>query len=112
MRKLTVLLAAAALVSLCSLASAQEFSDDFESYTSGSALHGQGGWKGWDNAAGAGAPVSSKYAYSGKNSVEIVSAADLVHEFTAKGGLWEFSAMQYIPTGTAGDPYFILLNQY
>jgi hypothetical protein len=112
MRKLTVLLAAAALVSLCSLASAQQFFDDFESYTAGSSLHGQAGWKGWDDAAGATGYVSSKYAYSGTKSVEIVPASDLVHEFSAKGGLWRFSAMQYIPTGSTGAQYFILLNQY
>jgi hypothetical protein len=112
MRKLCVLVTALALVSVGSLASAQEFSENFDSYASGMALHGVGGWKGWGNASSAGAPVSSKYAYSGKNSVEIVSTADLVHEFTANGGLWEFSAMQYIPSGTTGESYFILLNQY
>ncbi len=25
------------------------WSDDFDSYANDSALHGQGGWKGWDN---------------------------------------------------------------
>jgi hypothetical protein len=112
MRKLRVLVTALALLSVCSLASAQNFSDDFESYAAGVSLHGLGGWKGWDNAAGAGSPASGKYAYSGTKSVEIVPAADLVHEFTANGGMWEFSAMQYIPSGGSGEQYFILMNVY
>jgi len=101
-----------AITSICSVASAGVFSEDFESYAAGSALHGQGGWKGWDNTASAGAPTSGSYAVSGSNSVEIVSAADLVHEFDITGGRWEFSIMQYIPSGTTGTSWFILLNTY
>jgi len=48
----------------------------------------------------------------GSNSVEIVPAADLVHEFDITGGRWEFTAMQYIPSGTTGTSFFILLNTY
>jgi hypothetical protein len=100
------------LVGVCSLASAQEFSEDFDAYASGSALHGVGGWQGWDNTASAGAPTSARYAYSGKNSVEIVGSADLVHKFTPNGGTWDFTIMQYIPSGLTGIQYFILMNQY
>jgi len=88
------------------------FAEDFESYAAGSDLHGQAGWKGWDNAAGAGAPASDALAVSGLNSVEIIGSADLVHEFDLAGGMLEFSAMQYIPSGTTGTTYFILLNTY
>jgi len=88
------------------------FSEDFEAYVAGSGLHGQAGWKGWGADAGAGAPVSDKFAFSGKNSVEVVGSADLVHEFAITGGVVEFSAMQYIPSGTTGTTYFILMNQY
>ena len=112
MRKLQILVVALALAALCPLASAQVFSENFDSYASGSALHGVGGWKGWDNTPGAGAPTSSKYAYSGKNSVEVVGSADLVHEFRVVGGRCEFSAMQYVPRGSTGNTFFILMNQY
>jgi hypothetical protein len=112
MRKPTVLMIALALAGICSLASAQEFSENFDSYAPGTPLHGVAGWKGWGNVAGAGAPVSNKYAYSGTNSVEVVGSADLVHEFTANGGLWKFTAMQYVPSGSTGNTYFIMLNQY
>ncbi len=101
-----------AVSALASPALGVDFFDDFESYAPGSQIHGQGGWKGWGNTAGAGAPVSSEYAYSGSNSVEIGGPADLVHEFGAAGGLWEFSTMQYIPSGSSGTNWFILLNQY
>ena len=112
MRHLKISFIAFVLVSMCSIASAQVFTEDFESYTSGSPLHGQGGWKGWDNVASAGAPTSDTYAFSGTNSVEIIGAADLVHEFDITGGRWELTAMQYIPSGTSGTTWFILLNTY
>jgi len=88
------------------------FVEDFESYKAGSDLHGQGGWKGWDNTATAGSPASSAYACSGANSVEIIGSADLVHEFDVAGGTVEMTAMQYIPSGSTGETYFILLNTY
>ncbi|UCF14022.1 MAG: LamG domain-containing protein, partial [Phycisphaerales bacterium] len=71
-----------------------------------------GGWEGWDGNAGAGAPTSSDYAFSGSNSVEIIGSADLVYPLDITGGRWELTAMQYIPSGTTGTSWFILLNQY
>lgn len=112
MRNIKFLLLVLAVVGFSTIASASVFSEDFESYAAGSALHGKGGWKGWDNTAGAGAPTSSSQAFSGSNSVEIIGAADLVHEFDITGGRWEFTAMQYIPSGTTGTSDFILLNTY
>ncbi|MBN2131203.1 MAG: hypothetical protein JW741_17010, partial [Sedimentisphaerales bacterium] len=88
------------------------FVEDFESYAAGTDLHGVNGWKGWDNTASAGAPVSDAFAFSGANSVELVGTADLVHEFAVSGDVVQFSAMQYIPAGSAGSTYFILMNQY
>jgi len=112
MKRLRIIAVILAIVSLSTVASASYFMEDFESYASGSALHGKGGWKGWNNTPGAGAPVSNAYAYSGSNSVEIVPAADLVHEFDLTGGMWILTAMQYIPSGTSGTSWFILLNTY
>ncbi|HNS21140.1 MAG TPA: PA14 domain-containing protein [Sedimentisphaerales bacterium] len=112
MRRLLAWVVAAAVAGSCSLASAQIFSENFDSYATGAALHGTGGWKGWSNASSAGAPTSSKYAYSGKNSVEVIGTADLVHPFALSSGVLQFTAMQYIPKGTTGTSDFILLNQY
>jgi len=88
------------------------FSDGFEAYEAGSDLHGQAGWKGWQNTASAGAPASNAQAFTGTNSVEIIGSADLVHEFDVAGGVVTLSAMQYIPTGSTGTSYFIGMNQY
>jgi len=112
MRNLRVLVVLLAIVGVSSVASASLFADDFESYAAGSALHGQGGWKGWDNNPAWGAPASSAQANSGSISAEIAGTADLVHEFDFAGGNLELSAMQYIPDGGFGQSFFILLNWY
>jgi len=105
-------LVALVIFGLCSIAWAADFEEDFESYAAGSQMHGQGGWAGWDGALSAGAPVSDTYAYSGANSVEIIPAADLVHEFDAAGGRWIYTTMMYIPSGGTGTSMFIMLNTY
>ncbi|MBN2271830.1 MAG: hypothetical protein JXN61_14530, partial [Sedimentisphaerales bacterium] len=112
MRNLKIVVVLLAIVAVSSVASASLFVEDFDSYAVGSSLHGQGGWKGWDNNPGAGALVSTVQASSMTNSVEISGSADLVHEFDFAGGNLEFSAMQYIPDGSHGQNFFILLNQY
>jgi len=88
------------------------FSDGFDAYAAGSNLHGQGGWKGWDNVAAAGAIVSTDYAFSGSQSVNVSGPTDLVHEFACAGGQWEVSIDQYIPPTASGTTYLILLNTY
>lgn len=89
------------------------WSDNFDSYATGSSMHGQGGWKGWDNSAGATANTSSAQAASAPNSVDINGGADLVHEYSGyTSGVWEYVAWQYIPTGFSGTSYFILNSEY
>ena len=111
MGNLRVVVVVLAIVGVSSVASAM-FAEDFESYAPGSQMHGQGGWKGWDDNPAWSAPVSNAQAYSGTNSVEIGGYADLVHEFNATGGVWQFSTMQFIPGPGMGQNYFILLNEY
>ncbi len=111
MRSLVFLVVAAVVGAMGSVGSAALFFDDFESYDAG-AVHGVGGWEGWDKTPSAGAPVSEAHAFSGTKSIDIVSAADLVHPFDVTAGKWVFSVMQYIPSGTTGTTWFILLNQY
>jgi hypothetical protein len=112
MPKLRFLLITLAIAGTPDIARASLFLEDFESYTDGSLLHGQGGWKGWNSDPAAGAPVSTRFAHSGTKSVEIVSSSDLVHEFKLAGNKWAVSAQQYIPSGGTGISYFILLNRY
>lgn len=111
MRSLKFLVLAAVMGAVCSVAPAALFFEDFEAYDVGE-IHGTGGWQGWDNTASAGSPVSDAHAYSGTKSIEIVPSADLVHIYDVTGGKWVFTAMQYIPSGTTGTSWFILLNQY
>ena len=112
MRNVKVVVVLLAILGVSSVASAALFVDDFEGYAAGSALHGQGGWKGWDNTPGAGAPASNVQASSGAISAEIAGGADLVHEFGLAGGVLEMSVMQYIPSGSTGNSFFLLLNTY
>ncbi|MGH9381507.1 MAG: choice-of-anchor J domain-containing protein, partial [Thermoanaerobaculia bacterium] len=91
----------------------EEWSDDFDGYATGSQIHGQGGWKGWLNDPAAGALVSDAQAQSAPNSVEIVGASDLVHEYVdSTSSQWTYTAWQFIPADFTGISYFILLNSY
>ncbi len=94
-------------------AEAQWF-ENFDTYATGSQIHLQGGWQGWNLSAAAGALVSQDAAYNAPNSIKITGASDLVHRyFDYFSGLWVYSARQYIPSSvTSGTSYFILLNTY
>jgi hypothetical protein len=102
----------AALAGASNVASRNVFSEDFETYAAGTALHGKGGWKGWNNNPVASATVSTKFARSSSQSVEISGSSDVVHELHLAGGRWALTAMQYIPSGGTGSSNFILLNRY
>ena len=94
-------------------AHAQLLSENFDSYVSGSQVHGQGGWKGWNNVPAAGALATNTNSLTPPNSVDIVGASDLVHEFSgANMDIVEVIAWQYIPSDFTGQTYFILLNTY
>ncbi|MCL5280921.1 MAG: hypothetical protein M1376_13565 [Planctomycetes bacterium] len=112
MRRQIGALAFIVLLSLAGNSWASEFAEGFETYAAGTSVHGQGGWKGWNNVAAAGAPVSNRTAHGGRNSIEILGSSDLVHEFHLTSGKWTVTAYQYIPTGARGATYFILLNTY
>jgi len=95
------------------LAAGGNWMDHFDSYVTGSQMHGQGGWKGWGNVPAAGALTSSSQARSPLNSVDALGATDLVQEFSLyTTGTWTFTAWQLIPTGLSANTYFILLNSY
>jgi hypothetical protein len=112
MRRQIGALALIALLGVAGNSWAAEFTEGFETYAAGTSAHGQGGWKGWDNVAAAGAPVSNRVAHSGRNSIEILGSSDLVHEFALAGNQWVLTAYQYIPSGTTGITTFLLLNTY
>lgn len=103
----------AALLGMSAAASAQIWSDNFDSYAAGSQMHGQGGWTGWDNSPAAGALVSTAQALSAPNSVDINGGSDLVHQYTgANSGVWTYTANMYIPGNFTGTTFFIMNNTY
>ena len=109
MKKFAVIAVAATFA----VAANAQWSDNFDGYATGSQLHGQGGWAGWGGDPAAGALVSSAFASSAPNSVEIAAATDIVQEFTgATSGIWMFSGEVYIPTAYTGVSYFIMMNTY
>ena len=99
------------LVLFAPVASA-DWEDNFDSYVLGSGLHGQGGWAGWDNDPAWDAYVTDIYAYSAPHSVEIIPTSDIVQEFSETSGKWVMEAWHYIPSGSTGEQFFILLNTY
>jgi hypothetical protein len=73
------------------------WSDNFDSYDDGSSMHGQGGWKGWDNDEQFTAYVSSDENLSSPHSVDIEGNSDLAHEFSGyTSGEYVFIAWIYI----------------
>ena len=89
-----------------------DWSDNFDSYAAGSGLAGQGGWFPWDNNMAYDAYVSTVQARSGANSVDITPTSDMVQEFNIMSGTPTITAWNYIPTGSTGDQFFILLTVY
>ncbi|MBU0496550.1 MAG: PKD domain-containing protein [Candidatus Thermoplasmatota archaeon] len=93
------------------------WSDNFDSYATGSALHGQGGWECWDNDPATTPYVTDDQARSTPNSVDIAwfsgFSADIVHQFTdINSGEWIFTCWQYVPSSMTGNSFFILMNDY
>ena len=93
------------------------WSDDFDSYTTGSALHGQGGWEAWDNNPATTAYVVDDQARSTPNSCEITwfdtISVDIVQQFTdINSGDWIITTYLYVPSDMSGNSYFILMNDY
>ncbi len=90
-----------------------DWSENFDSYTAGAGIIGQGGWEGWDENPGVDALVSSEYSQSPANSIKIIQTTDIIHQFTDyTTGIWSISGYNYVPAGSVGTQYFILMSQY
>jgi len=90
-----------------------DFTENFDSYTAGDNVHGQGGWKGWANDPNAGALVDDTHSVSPSNSIAIEGPSDLIHEFSGyTSGAWVVTAKMFIPSDFAGETYFIFENVY
>ncbi|MBN2383499.1 hypothetical protein JXQ70_11505 [bacterium] len=89
------------------------FFDNFDSYTTGSTLAGQGGWQTWDGSAAYDATVVDEQAHSTPNSLAVREASDMVHTFSGvTSGVWYAKVWTYVPTGQTGELLFILLNEF
>ncbi|UCF13537.1 MAG: PKD domain-containing protein [Thermoplasmatales archaeon] len=100
-----------------STSSGRAWSDNFDSYATGSALHGQGGWEAWDDNPATTAYVVDDQARSIPNSCEIAwfggLSADIVQQFTdINSGEWIITTYLYVPSDMQGQSDFILLNTY
>jgi PKD repeat protein len=96
----------------------RDWTENFDSYATGSALAGQGGWFPWDGAVANTGYVVADQARSAPNSAEIKWTSssvwvDMVHAYTGvNSGNWTFSAWLYVPSTMTGNSYFILMNKY
>jgi len=89
-----------------------DWSDNFDSYVLGSSLNGQGGWANWEGIPGCDAYIANTQSISTPHSVEILPTTDIVQGFAETTGEWEMIAWCYVPAGSTGDQYFIMLNSY
>ena len=77
------------------------WSENFDSYALGSSMHGQGGWKGWDNDETWTAFVSDDQSRSTPHSLDVKEDTDLVHEYDGyTTGEYVYTAYVYIPEGS------------
>lgn len=89
------------------------WSENFDAYTTGSEVIGQGAWEGWGGSSTVGALTSSAQARSAPNSVDVVGDTDLVHGYPGTtSGQWTYTAWQFLPTALTGRTYLILLNTH
>jgi len=101
-----------------SSASTIAWSDDFDSYATGSLLHGQGGWEAWDLVIENSPYVRDEQSRSAPNSVELtwvdgVNWSDIVHIFYGvDSGQWTITAWWFLPEDFFGYSGFVLLNKY
>ena len=78
------------------------WSEDFDSYEDGSSIHGQGGWKGWDNDPEFTGYVSSFKNRSFPHSLEISYGTDIVREYFGNySGEFMYTAWIYFPVNIA-----------
>jgi hypothetical protein len=112
-RKLSCVALVGVLATVSGVAEAQFFFDNFDSYTTGSTIAGQGGWETWGGNPGANTTVVTTHAYSPPNSLDISGPADIVHQFSGvNSGTWYAKIRTYVPSTQTGDLYFIILNRY
>lgn len=97
---------------LAPLAGAQNFYDGFESYPTGSLLHGQGGWRGWNGPTDHFTRVTEEFAFTGVKSAHLRPDSDIVQRFDHHAGKWIISAQTRIDSDFAGSNWLVFMNEY
>ena len=81
------------------------WSDNFDTYEDGSEIHGQGGWKGWDNDPEFTGYVNSFKNRSFPNALEISYGTDIVRTYFGNySGEFIYSTWMYFPVNVAPKP--------
>jgi len=93
------------------------WSDNFDSYTAGNPLNGQGGWDTWDLDPQLTCYVSDNYSHSPSNSMELNYKGyywtDMVHLFYGiDSGVWNLTVWQYVPGTMMGHSVLHLFHTY
>lgn len=93
---------------------AEAFTDNFDSYPTGTTIIGQGGWMGWDNNSAYNATLTSG-GLSAPNRVFVTGSSDIVKPASAQASVRLLNSVRakvFVPSTSVGDTYFILLNRY
>lgn len=115
--RFTALFASFGLVCAMGSGANAQFLDDFDTYALGP-LAAQSAWEEWTGSIGVDATVDSAQSFSTSNSVLIVGTNDVVYDFAnipggrPASGVWSASIKTYVPSGTTGSGWYILLNDY
>jgi len=88
------------------------YTENFDSYASGSGIVPQGGWLYWGATGQVNATVDNTFAASAPNSLLATVESDNVQVFNITTGQWQCKVKTYYPTGAVGIGYFIMLNTY
>jgi len=107
--RLTAVVGAAVLAA--SIAQAQ-YTENFDSYSSGSSINGQGGWAQWNATAVTDGVVSTSFSHSGANSLQTELHADKVQTQSFTTGHWNWSVWTYVPSTTTLPQWAIFLTTY
>jgi len=107
--RLTTVIGTAVLAA--SIAQAQ-YTENFDSYATGSDITGQGGWAQWANAAITDSAISTAFSHSGAKSLATELHADKVHTTSFTSGHWNWSVWSFMPATTQLPQWAVFLSSY
>ncbi len=114
-RKGISLVAAIGLFGVGAQALAQDWSENFESYSNGQVLYNVNGWSGWDNIEGVCGSATTAQAHGGTKSILIEPNDDAIRTFDNGyvSGTGTMRAWMYLSQAQhTADTYYIVQNEY